>query len=54
VVSGTAMRALFDQLPDDCKGAFRKEHLASVAAQKTENGLWLDVQTRFASGIKPG
>jgi len=54
VVSGTAMRALFDQLPDDRKEAFRIEHLASVAVQKTGNGLWLDVQTRFASGIKPG
>ena len=53
VVSSTAMRALFDQLADDRKEAFRKEHLAWVATQKTGNGLWLDVQTRFASGIKP-
>ena len=53
VVSSTAMRALFDQLADDRKEAFRKEHLAWVAAQKTGDGLWLDVQTRFASGIKP-
>jgi arsenite methyltransferase len=53
LVSSTAMRALFDQLADDRKQAFRKEHLAWVAAQKTGDGLWLDVQTRFASGIKP-
>ncbi|MGB5299284.1 MAG: class I SAM-dependent methyltransferase [Thiogranum sp.] len=53
VVTSTAMRALFDQLPDDRKEAFRKEHLASVAAHKTGNGLWLDAQTRFASGSKP-
>ena len=53
VVSSTAMRALFDQLADDRKEAFRKEHLAWVAAQKTDDGLWLDVQTRFASAIKP-
>ena len=53
VVSSTAMRALFDQLADDRKEACRKEHLAWVAAQKTGDGLWLDVQTRFASGIKP-
>jgi ubiquinone/menaquinone biosynthesis C-methylase UbiE len=53
VVTSTAMRALFDQLADERKEAFRTEHLAWVATQKTENGLWLDVQTRFASGIKP-
>jgi hypothetical protein len=53
LVSSTAMCALFDRLPDERKETFRKEHPASVAAQKTGKGLWLDVQTRFASGIKP-
>jgi ubiquinone/menaquinone biosynthesis C-methylase UbiE len=53
VISSTVMRALFDQLADDRKDAFRQEHLAWVAERKTGNGLWLDVQTRFASGIKP-
>jgi hypothetical protein len=53
VVTGTAMRALYDQLGDDRKDAFRTEHLDWVATQKTESGLWLDVQTRFASAIKP-
>ena len=53
VVTGTAMRGLLDQLPDDRKSAFRSEHLSWVARQKTENGLWLDAQTRFASGVKP-
>jgi len=54
VVSNTAMRALFDQLPDERKADFRQQHLAFVATQKTADGLWMDVQTRFASGIKPG
>jgi ubiquinone/menaquinone biosynthesis C-methylase UbiE len=53
VVSNTAMRALFEQLPDAQQDAFRKQHLAFVAGQCNENGLWMDVQTRFASGIKP-
>jgi ubiquinone/menaquinone biosynthesis C-methylase UbiE len=53
VVTSTAMRALFDQVDDDRKDTFRTEHLDWVASQKTENGLWLDVQTRFASAIKP-
>jgi len=54
VVSNTAMRALFDQVPDERKADFRQQHLAFVATQKTADGLWMDVQTRFASGIKPG
>ena len=53
VVTSTAMRALFDQLDDERKDAFRAEHLDWVASQKTDSGLWLDVHTRFASGIKP-
>ena len=53
VISSTAMRGLFEQLPEDRKEAFRKEHLTRVAEGKTDKGLWLDVQTRFASGIKP-
>ena len=53
VVSSTAMRALFEQLAAERRDAFRREHLDFVAEQKTEQGLWLDVQTRFASGVKP-
>ena len=52
VITSTAMRALFEQVPADRQDAFRQEHLAFVAGQKNENGLWLDVQTRFASGVK--
>ena len=54
VVSNTAMRALFDQVPDERKADFRQQHLDFVATQKNDNGLWMDVQTRFASAIKPG
>ncbi len=53
VVSNTAMRALFDQVPDERKAEFRAQHLAFAAAQKNKDGLWMDVQTRFAAGIKP-
>jgi ubiquinone/menaquinone biosynthesis C-methylase UbiE len=52
VITSTAMRALFEQVPVDRQDAFRQEHLGFVATQKNENGLWLDVQTRFASGVK--
>jgi ubiquinone/menaquinone biosynthesis C-methylase UbiE len=53
VVSSTAMRALFEQLPVQRQDAFRREHLSFVSQRKSENGLWMDVQTRFASGVKP-
>ncbi len=53
VVTSTAMRALLDQVPADRLDAFRAQHLAFVAEQKSADGLWLDVQTRFASGVKP-
>jgi len=53
VIENTAMRALLEQVPEDRREAFRREHLAFVAAQKTEDGLWMDVQTRFSRGVKP-
>ncbi len=52
VVTSTAMRALFEQVPADHRDAFRQQHLDFVATQKIDDGLWLDVQTRFASGVK--
>ncbi len=54
VVSSTTMRSLFEQLPEDDKETFRRDHLSRVASLKSGDGLWLDVNTRFASGIKPG
>jgi len=52
VVTSTAMRALLEQVPAERQDEFRQQHLGFVASQKSENGLWLDVQTRFASGVK--
>lgn len=54
VVLSTAMRAFYEQVPEDQREAFRNQHLDFVAQQKTGDGLWMDVQTRFASGCKPG
>lgn len=52
VVSHTAMRQLLELLPASEQDALRDEHLAFVAARKTDDGIWMDVQTRFASGVK--
>jgi ubiquinone/menaquinone biosynthesis C-methylase UbiE len=53
VVSSTAMHGFFEQIPAGRQDRFRKEHLAFVAKQKTDQGLWMDVQTCFASGTRP-
>jgi ubiquinone/menaquinone biosynthesis C-methylase UbiE len=53
VVQTTAMRALFEQVPAEQQEAFRAQHLAFVAQQKTADGVWMDVLTRFAGGTKP-
>jgi ubiquinone/menaquinone biosynthesis C-methylase UbiE len=53
VVTSTAMRALLDKVPADRRDEFRDQHLAFVAGQSGSDGLWMDVQTRFASGSKP-
>ncbi|MGD8843439.1 MAG: hypothetical protein PVJ83_08185, partial [Gammaproteobacteria bacterium] len=53
VVQNTAIRFLFERLPPEQRDAARAQHLAFVADQKTADGLWMDVQTRFASGLKP-
>ncbi len=52
VVANTAMQALFDMVPGDQQSLFRKQHLEFVAQQKSEDGLWMDVQTRFSSGTR--
>jgi ubiquinone/menaquinone biosynthesis C-methylase UbiE len=53
VVTSTAMRAMLDQVPADRQETFRQQHLDFVVTHKNDDGLWLDVQTRFASGVKP-
>lgn len=53
VVNSTAMGALLDKVPADRLAELRERHLAFVAGQSGADGLWMDVQTRFASGSKP-
>lgn len=53
VVTSTAMRTSYEKLPEADREAFLDKHLAYVTGCKTDDGLWLDVETRFARGIKP-
>ena len=53
VVMGSSFRDLVDRLNPGQVELIRSEHLAEVSRLAGENGLWLDVQTLFASGHKP-
>lgn len=53
VIETTAMRSLLERVPEELREDFRREHLAFVAGLTTEDGLWMDVQTRFARGVRP-
>lgn len=53
VLQNTATRGLLDQVPVEQQAEFRRRHLAFVAQLKTDDGIWMDVQARFASGLKP-
>jgi ubiquinone/menaquinone biosynthesis C-methylase UbiE len=53
VVNNTSLRALLDRVAEDRQSDLRQQHLAFVAGLKNENGLWMDVQTWFVSGVKP-
>lgn len=52
VVKNTAMRSLYLQVPERDRAAFRKSHLETVRKMLADKGLWMDVETRFAMGIR--
>ena len=52
VVMGSGFRDLVDRLDPRQAEVIRSEHLAEVSRLVGENGLWLDVQTLFACGLK--
>ena len=54
VIETTAVRGLLEQVPEARREDVRQEHLAFVSGLKSDDGLWMDVATRFALGVKPG
>ncbi|HKJ10122.1 MAG TPA: class I SAM-dependent methyltransferase [Gammaproteobacteria bacterium] len=50
VVWNTGFRGFVERLDAPAREAFRERHLASVQDLVTANGLWLDIDTLFASG----
>ena len=52
IIENGGFRGMADQLPDDKKAQFKKEHLAEVAALKTEKGIWLEMGILYTVGKK--
>ncbi len=53
IVNNTAMQALYLQVPETDRQAFQDAHLEFVTGLSNEKGLWMDVDTRFAMGVRP-
>ena len=53
-VQSAGYRGLYEQLPQEQRADFQKQHLSDVEEQlMTDKGIWLDVQTLFTTAIKP-
>ncbi|MDH3513809.1 MAG: class I SAM-dependent methyltransferase [Gammaproteobacteria bacterium] len=54
VLWNSGMRGRIERIPSGERAGFRAAHLAEVRPLLTDKGLWLDVETHFAAGTKPG
>lgn len=54
VIWNSGLRRYLEQLEPQQQAEFRKEHLAEISELKTDKGIWLDIQTNFTIGVKPG
>lgn len=52
-VQSAGYRGLYEQLPQEHRDEFQKKHLSEIEKLKTDQGIWLDVQTLFSSATKP-
>ncbi len=53
IVMYSGFRSLLARLPEAAQEAFEAAHLAEVARLRTDQGIWLNVETLFARGRKP-
>lgn len=53
VVWNSGMHEWAEKIPPPLHDLFKTEHLAEVRPFVDENGLWLDVETHLAFGVKP-
>ena len=52
-VQSAGYRGLYEQLPHEHRAAFQDKHLTEIEKLKTDQGIWLDVQTLFSTALKP-
>ncbi len=53
VVYNSGLRGMLDQLPQDQRLSFQREHREEVQRLVSPQGLWLNVETLFTFGRKP-
>jgi ubiquinone/menaquinone biosynthesis C-methylase UbiE len=53
IVWNAGLRRMVTQLGPEDQARFRQEHLSEVEAQRTADGIWLDVGVLYTSGTKP-
>ena len=53
VVYNSGLRGMLNQLPQDYRLAFQREHREEVERLVSDQGLWLNVETLFSFGRKP-
>lgn len=52
-IQSAGYRGLYEQLPMEVRDEFKKDHLLEVKDLKTNDGIWLDVETLFSTAQKP-
>lgn len=52
-IQSAGYRGLYEQLPQEHRTKFKAKHKVDIEKIKTEEGIWMDVQTIFSSASKP-
>lgn len=52
-IKSAGYRGLYEQLPEENREEFKQQHQRDIDKHKTDNGIWMDVQTLFTTATKP-
>lgn len=52
-IQSAGYRGLFEQLPQEHRSEFKAKHKVDIENIMSDEGLWMDVQTLFSTGLKP-